>query len=82
MICVILCFQLYCPCTITFTILSITTESKGTRTTANCVAVFEAGHVGVAGVNGTIGGFNVAARTSKPHVALARVVIDVVSASS
>lgn len=67
---------------ITFTILSITTESKWARTTANSVAVFEAGHVGVAGVNGTVLDFNVAMRTSKTYIAVARVVVDKVSACS
>ena len=67
---------------LTCTILSITTESKRARTTANCVAVFDAGYVGVAGMNGTVLDFNVAVRTSKTNVAVTRVVVHQVNASS
>jgi len=64
------------------TILSITTESKRTRTTANCVAVLEACHVGVAGVNGTVLDFNITVRTSKTDVAVTSVVVEKVNANS
>jgi len=67
---------------ITVTILSIATQSKWTKTTANYFAVFKAGHVRVAGINGTVGDFHVAMRTSKTNMAVARVVIDKVNASS
>ena len=67
---------------ITFTILSIATQSTWTWTTVNCFAVFKAGHIRVAGVNGTILDFNVAARTSKTNVAVTGVVIDKVNAST
>ena len=67
---------------ITFTTPSIATKSKWTRTTANRVADFEAGHVGVAGVNVTVRDFSFAARTSKTNVAVAGVVIYKVNASS
>lgn len=65
-----------------FTILSIATQSNWTWSTADCFAVFKAGHVRVAGVNGTVLDFNVAVRTSKTNVAVTGVVINKVNAST
>ena len=59
----------------TFAILSISGESQGTWTTANNFTVFEASHIRVTGIIGTVLYLNIAAWTSKASEAVARVVI-------
>ena len=59
----------------TFAILSIASEPKRTWTTAYNLAVFEASHIRVTGIFGTVLYFDVAVRSSEASIAIARVVI-------
>ena len=59
----------------TFAILSIASEPKRTWTTAYNLAVFEASHIRVTGIFGTVLYFDIAVWSSEASIAIARVVI-------
>ena len=67
---------------ITFAVFSIASKTKWARTTADYFAIFIARYIRVAGIIGTVRNFYTTVWTSEANVAVARVIVDKVNASS